>query len=94
MSQGGAATAPGTYLRSGRYHGESRSESPQIYSELAHQLLYELSWLQVSRRQYSDAAETFVKLNDLNKWSPAIYHCLAGGDHNNSHAHAMYLTTN
>ncbi|KZV92878.1 hypothetical protein EXIGLDRAFT_836136 [Exidia glandulosa HHB12029] len=42
-------------------------------------LMYDLAWALLALRKYNEAAEAFVKLKDLNKWSPSTYNFLAAG---------------
>lgn len=42
-------------------------------------LLYELAWTLFSHRRYKEAAEAWLKLTDMNKWSHATYHFQAAG---------------
>ncbi|KAK1233739.1 Mitochondrial outer membrane protein iml2 [Marasmius sp. AFHP31] len=42
-------------------------------------LVFELAWVYLSRRQYTEAAEMFIRMTELNNWSHATYYFLAAG---------------
>ncbi|KLO11975.1 hypothetical protein SCHPADRAFT_876147 [Schizopora paradoxa] len=42
-------------------------------------LEFELAWTLLSERRYSEAAEAFIRMKELNNWSHATYHYLAAG---------------
>ncbi|EJD53304.1 hypothetical protein AURDEDRAFT_110983 [Auricularia subglabra TFB-10046 SS5] len=42
-------------------------------------LMYDLAWALFALRRYREAGDAFIKLKELNKWSPATYNCLAAG---------------
>ncbi|ESK92762.1 hypothetical protein Moror_15935 [Moniliophthora roreri MCA 2997] len=43
------------------------------------QLVFELAWTYLSRRQYQEAADMFIRLTELNSWSHATYYFIAAG---------------
>ncbi|KAF9269546.1 hypothetical protein L218DRAFT_953162 [Marasmius fiardii PR-910] len=42
-------------------------------------LVFELAWTYLSRRQYQEAAEMFMRMTELNNWSHVTYYFLAAG---------------
>ena len=43
------------------------------------QLMFELAWTLLSQRRYTEAAEAFIKLTELNSWSHGTYYFIAAG---------------
>ncbi|KAK7062759.1 Mitochondrial outer membrane protein iml2 [Paramarasmius palmivorus] len=42
-------------------------------------LVFELAWTYLSRRQYQEAAQAFIRVTELNSWSHATYYFTAAG---------------
>lgn len=59
-------------------------------------LVFELAWVLLSQRRYQEAADTFIKITELNSWSHGTYYYIAAGCHvflgNIEKAQAMFDT--
>ncbi|KAH7107708.1 hypothetical protein BKA62DRAFT_684189 [Auriculariales sp. MPI-PUGE-AT-0066] len=54
-------------------------ETGKTFRQANIMLHYDLAWVLLAHGQYREAAEEFVSLKGMNKWSPAVYNALAGG---------------
>ncbi len=43
-------------------------------------LVFELAWTLLAERRYEEAAIEFVRMTELNNWSPATYYFIACGE--------------
>lgn len=55
------------------------AERPVKFRQADALLLFELSWTLLAERRYEEAAESFLKIKELNSWSHATYTFIAAG---------------
>ncbi|QRV74892.1 mitochondrial outer membrane protein IML2 [Ceratobasidium sp. AG-Ba] len=55
------------------------AERPVKFRQADALLLFELSWTLLADRRYEEAAESFLKIKELNSWSHATYTFIAAG---------------
>lgn len=55
------------------------AERPVKFVQADALLLFELAWTLLADRQYEEAAESFLKIKELNSWSHATYTFIAAG---------------
>jgi len=58
-----------------------RPERPHTFAQADGLLIFELAWTLLSTRQYKEAADTFIKITEVNSWSHATYTFIAAGCH-------------
>ncbi|KAJ3526621.1 hypothetical protein NM688_g8239 [Phlebia brevispora] len=58
-----------------------KPERPQSFAQADGLLIFELAWTLLSQRRYEEAAETFIKITEINSWSHATYYFIAAGCH-------------
>ncbi|KAG9124801.1 hypothetical protein FRC07_010199, partial [Ceratobasidium sp. 392] len=59
--------------------GGLSAERPVKFRQADALLLFELSWTLLADRRYEEAAESFLKIKELNSWSHATYTFIAAG---------------
>ncbi|KIK69622.1 hypothetical protein GYMLUDRAFT_34005 [Collybiopsis luxurians FD-317 M1] len=59
----------------------ARSPDGEGFRQADTLLEFELAWTYLSERQYSQCADAFIRLTDLNNWSHATYYFIAAGCH-------------
>ncbi|KAI0309181.1 hypothetical protein OF83DRAFT_1288704 [Amylostereum chailletii] len=52
---------------------------PSVFIQADALLIFELAWLLLANREYKAAAETFIRMTEINSWSHATYFFLAAG---------------
>ncbi|KAG7095511.1 hypothetical protein E1B28_006250 [Marasmius oreades] len=57
----------------------SKKVESKAFRQADTMLVFELAWTYLSRRQYQEAAEMFIRMTELNNWSHATYYFLAAG---------------
>ncbi|KAI0056452.1 hypothetical protein BV25DRAFT_1903221 [Artomyces pyxidatus] len=56
-------------------------DRPTVFLQADALLVFELAWLFLAQRRYKDAAETFLRITEINSWSHATYYFIAAGCH-------------
>ncbi|OCH93858.1 hypothetical protein OBBRIDRAFT_789896 [Obba rivulosa] len=56
-----------------------RPDRPKTFAQADGLLIFELAWTLLSQRRYQDAADTFIKMTEINSWSHATYYFIAAG---------------
>ncbi|THH16482.1 hypothetical protein EW146_g4161 [Bondarzewia mesenterica] len=54
-------------------------ERTSVFVQADALLVFELAWTLLSQRRYQEAAETFMRMTELNTWSHATYYFIAAG---------------
>ncbi|TFY74478.1 hypothetical protein EWM64_g9534, partial [Hericium alpestre] len=54
---------------------------PSIFVQADALLTFELGWTLLGQRRYQEAADTFIKMTEMNSWSHATYYFIAAGCH-------------
>ncbi|KIJ34680.1 hypothetical protein M422DRAFT_181844, partial [Sphaerobolus stellatus SS14] len=55
------------------------SERPHTFRQADALLIFELAWTLLSQRKYQEAANMFIRMREINSWSPATYSYIAAG---------------
>ncbi|EMD38154.1 hypothetical protein CERSUDRAFT_113305 [Gelatoporia subvermispora B] len=58
-----------------------RPDRPKSFAQADGLLVFELAWTLLSQRRYQEAADTFIKMTEINSWSHATYYFIAAGCH-------------
>ncbi|KAF9524468.1 outer membrane protein Iml2/Tetratricopeptide repeat protein 39 [Crepidotus variabilis] len=56
-----------------------KPERPRSFVQADIMLYFEMAWTLLSQRRYSDAADAFMKLTELNTWSHGTYYFISAG---------------
>ncbi|KAI0664762.1 outer membrane protein Iml2/Tetratricopeptide repeat protein 39 [Cubamyces menziesii] len=52
---------------------------PHTFAQADGLLIFELAWTLLSQRRYQEAADTFIKMTEINSWSHGTYYFIAAG---------------
>ncbi|KAA1469289.1 hypothetical protein DENSPDRAFT_864071 [Dentipellis sp. KUC8613] len=58
-----------------------KPDRPSVFVQADALLYFELGWTLLAERRYAEAAETFLKMTELNSWSHGTYYFIAAGCH-------------
>ncbi|TFY71558.1 hypothetical protein EVG20_g1442 [Dentipellis fragilis] len=58
-----------------------KPDRPSVFIQADALLYFELGWTLLAERRYAEAAETFLKMTELNSWSHGTYYFIAAGCH-------------
>ncbi|KAH8106957.1 outer membrane protein Iml2/Tetratricopeptide repeat protein 39 [Cristinia sonorae] len=56
-------------------------DRPHTFAQADSLLIFELAWTLLSQRRYLEAADTFLRMTEVNSWSHATYYFIAAGCH-------------
>ncbi|KAF8803092.1 mitochondrial outer membrane protein IML2 [Phlegmacium glaucopus] len=54
---------------------------PHSFAQADMLLIFELAWTLLGQRKYQEAADTFIRITELNTWSHGTYYFIAAGCH-------------
>ncbi|KAF8163824.1 mitochondrial outer membrane protein IML2 [Crassisporium funariophilum] len=54
---------------------------PHSFAQADMLLIFELAWTLLGQRRYQEAADTFIKITEMNSWSHGTYYFIAAGCH-------------
>ncbi|PSR77603.1 hypothetical protein PHLCEN_2v7793 [Hermanssonia centrifuga] len=56
-----------------------KPDRPHSFLQADGLLVFELAWTLLSQRRYEEAAQTFIRITEINSWSHATYYFIAAG---------------